>query len=63
MVCTDCRNAAAVAREPEVIYQYLDGRDQEVLPGTVPARMLHERCPGGTWCDCQHVIPVRVSAS
>lgn len=21
------------------------------------AGRVHELCPGGTWCDCQHVVP------
>ena len=59
MICHDCRLGAELARETELIYQYLDGREQEVLPGTVAARTVHERCKGGTWCDCAHKLPVR----
>lgn len=57
MVCDTCRRAAVMAREPEVVYQYLDGRPQEVMAGTVAAKNVHRACRGGTWCDCQHVIP------
>lgn len=57
MVCEICRRAAAVARETEVIYQYLDARPQEMIPGYTAAAKIHQDCHGGTWCDCQHVIP------
>jgi len=30
----------------------------------VPCRKRHhEECPGGTWCDCQHLPPERDSGS
>lgn len=63
MICMTCRSASALAAEPEVIYQYLDGRPQEMLPGDEAALIVHRSCKGGTWCDCQHSCPVRSSAA
>lgn len=54
MICPPCRNAGAVRSETDVIYQYLDGRDQETLTGPEAAAKMHKTCKGGTWCDCQH---------
>lgn len=75
MICLTCRSAAAMVKETEVIYQYLDVRPQEMLSGADAARNMHGACRelarqrdkslsavergGGSWCDCQHVIPVR----
>ncbi len=64
MICYECRQAAKFLGDEEVVYQYLDGRPQEMLPGTEVARRVHATCRGGTWCDCAHVIPaVRVARS
>ena len=59
MICKPCREAASFLGEEEVIYQYLDGRPQEMLTGAEVAARMHAQCRGGTWCDCQHVVPVR----
>lgn len=75
MICKSCRDAAALLPEEEVIYQYLDGRPQEMLSGPEVARKMHAQCPevarkqagnltavelvGSPWCDCQHNVPVR----
>ena len=72
MICQQCRRAAGVAREDEVIYQYLDGRPQETLTGPETAVRRHAGCAeakrqagtlsavellGGQLCDCQHKLP------
>lgn len=72
MICLQCRRAAGVAREDEVIYQYLDGRPQEMLTGRDVALLWHGECRearrqasalsvlerlGSQLCDCQHVLP------
>jgi hypothetical protein len=46
MICKSCRKAN----------QVLNARDGE--EHVREARHLHDslHCPGGTWCDCQHVI-------
>ena len=74
MICNSCRMAASLLSETEVIYQYLDGRPQKTLSGADAAREAHKGCrearrrnsklsavelAGSSWCDCQHVIPVR----
>jgi hypothetical protein len=74
MICPTCRAAADFAAEAEVIYQYLDGRPQEMLSGADAARNMHGACreavrqehsglsavelAASSWCDCQHVIPI-----
>lgn len=73
MICASCRKANELDPAEKIIYQYLDGRPQELLPGTEVARKLHEDCPevrrrgrglsavelaGSSWCDCQHQLPV-----
>ena len=78
MVCSQCRDAAAFLGEEEVIYQYLDGRPQEMMPGWEVALLFHAKCreakrraqgdmspvekAGSSWCDCQHVVPGRTRA-
>lgn len=75
MVCKQCRDAASFLGEEEVIYQYLDGREQELMAGREVAVLWHAQCRevarqrdktlstvargGGSLCDCQHVIPSR----
>ena len=74
MICDSCRTAAGLLGETEVIYQYLDGRPQQTLLGARAAYWMHKGCrearrrnaglsaaelAGSSWCDCQHVIPVR----
>lgn len=56
MVCGKCRMAAWAAHERTVIYQHLNGKEQEDLPGPEAAARIHAGCPGGTWCDCQHKV-------
>jgi hypothetical protein len=57
VICRECRTAAGLTRETEVIYQYLDGREQEMLTGAGASELMHKECPGDTWCDCQHKLP------
>ena len=41
MICTDCREAG---NTPKINEYYL-----------AVVKTRHERCKGGTFCDCQHV--------
>lgn len=43
-ICESCRHASEVEMDtpPEVILLW--------------KRAFHDKCPGGTWCDCQHRI-------
>lgn len=60
MICSGCRSAAIIARTGEdVIWQYLYGRSQETVTAQRAAQNVHGACKGGTWCDCQHMLPVR----
>lgn len=38
MICTSCRAAA----------------EEKQLGNSAGAEQMHQECPGGTWCDCQH---------
>jgi hypothetical protein len=73
VICENCRTAASLLSEDEVIYQYLDGRPQRLLTGPEAAREAHEGCresrragaglsavelAGSAWCDCQHAVPI-----
>jgi len=54
MICPECKYGADILRDLEKI--------KETLPAYVPtlinqSRNHHDRCRGGTWCDCQHKIP------
>lgn len=49
MICKTCRDAGAAARWA-VDHQ----SDQTVLDG---AMSKHDKCKGGTWCDCAHKVP------
>jgi hypothetical protein len=40
MIEVKCRTAATAARAGDIAL----------------AKRLHAQCPGGTWCDCQHVV-------
>jgi len=42
-ICTPCKSA---------------GEDNTLLQGAnlIIKRILHDKCKGGTWCDCQHRI-------
>lgn len=45
-VCASCRDAAGVADTAQ---------DQPSrLAAFTLRRTLHNKCRGGTWCDCQH---------
>jgi len=48
MICPSCRAAGNFAAELD--YSPPTGSDL----GNVLE--LHDECPGGTWCDCQHKI-------
>lgn len=57
MICHNCQYAGNVARGIRV-------PDQPPLYNLSvynfgQAEQWHAGCKGGTWCDCQHVIPVR----
>lgn len=54
MICEPCRRASSFLDEEEVIYQYLDGRPQVIMPGPMVAKAIHGECretarqaPGG----------------
>lgn len=55
MVCGECRKAGnlarAVLRAPATGTHVPMGSLHSVMRG-------HERCKGGTWCDCKHLMPV-----
>lgn len=53
MICGDCQeagkfNAAALKPQPRM------PKGSEGL--LIQAQMWHNKCKGGTWCDCQHVV-------
>lgn len=51
MICLPCREAGEVNKA-------LQSSNRPNLRETYKAMIQakHDMCPGGTWCDCQHVI-------
>jgi hypothetical protein len=48
VICSSCRYAGNVRELDDYAFGVSDEKTAE----------LHAKCPGGTWCDCQHIIPV-----
>lgn len=48
MICDKCRTAGNLLVAVDLSYDFTTDDDVE------EAASLHEKCPGGTWCDCQH---------
>lgn len=59
MICQFCKKAGEIwAGRPK---GELSAADLGVLGVTShSARHWHERCPGGTWCDCAHATEERI---
>jgi hypothetical protein len=54
MICQPCQSAG----------QYLNDIKRPETDRVGLARSEHNRCKGGTWCDCQHkTSPTKASAS
>lgn len=49
MICQPCRSAG----------RYLNDVKRPETDRVSLARSEHNRCKGGTWCDCQHKTPYR----
>lgn len=47
MICPNCAAAGDLTAQPSP-----DLRETRSLAGDE-----HAKCPGGTWCDCQHSTP------
>ena len=59
MICTNCQYAGNLARGlslPDVPPLY-----DITVSDFHQAERWHAGCKGGTWCDCQHLIPGRVT--
>jgi hypothetical protein len=56
MVCPDCRTAGTTAR------QVLSAGDAAPTGSLIGVLRGHEKCKGGTWCDCTHQAPSAATA-
>jgi hypothetical protein len=48
VICKPCQDAGNYLAAVDLSYDFTDDEDVK------QARELHEKCPGGTWCDCAH---------
>ena len=51
VICQSCRDGGNLIAAVDLSYDFISEGD------VAEARKLHDRCPGGTWCDCQHELP------
>ncbi len=59
MICKSCSEAADLwSAMKSVKTETIMEAVEKIISGEYGSRVeeLHKACPGGTWCDCQHVI-------
>jgi hypothetical protein len=60
MICQTCRDAGDLLQKlrtwpkPKTVTE----ASEAIMSGMITERVevLHEKCKGGSWCDCQHVM-------
>ena len=60
MICEHCAEGANVKAELTDFLKHYTGRMGRAITNKVNGyrrriNAAHGRCPGGTWCDCQHL--------
>lgn len=57
MICPSCQEGARLYAEAEVCEASEDNITRTAATTIrYAAKDQHDKCKGGTWCDCQHVL-------